>query len=318
MALKTVKKTSVAAMLETTQGTPVASSATDFFLAEEVTVTPTVEMNERNPYRQSLDLISTISGKRFVEVTLKTELKGSGAAGTEYDPLSALIQACAFDVTVAGGTSVTHVPVSDPSGAGMFGPGDSVTLEIYYQNRKHIIAGCMGNMKPVLEAGKICMIEFTLKGIYAAPTDASAGTETFNATQPPVLFSATLTLMGSATRIANKFEFDCGNEISERPDMNEATALKGFVITGRAPTGTCDPEVDDVANFDEWALMLANTEASTSLVLGGTAGNIITLTFPKTQIVGSGYGDRNGIRTAELALRFNQNAGDDWCSIVLT
>jgi hypothetical protein len=92
----------------------------------------------------------------------------------------------------------------------------------------------------------------------------------------------------------------------------------GFMISGRDPVGSCDPEMDSIANHPFMANLLAGTEAQSSIVIGATAGNIVTITLPKTQYMDIGYGDRDGILTGELALQFNQNAGDDWISIAMT
>ena len=52
--------------------------------------------------------------------------------------------------------------------------------------------------------------------------------------------------------------------------------------------------------------------------VGATAGNIVTITLPKTQYTDAPYGDRNGILTFDVGLQFNQNSGDDEISIVMT
>lgn len=314
---KLVRKTVIGVKTETTQGTPATLAATDFLLAEDVNIKPSVEMLDRNYYRTSLDSIASVAGKRLYDVTLKTELKGSGTAGTVYAPLDALIQACGFTSTPSAGVSVTYAPTSAAASSNFFGPGKSCTLEIYKDGIKHVVAGAMGNMKIVAEVTKYGYCEFTLKGVYAAPTDASAGTQTYLAQKPAVVVGASLSLAGLSA-IATKFEIDCGNEVVERPDLSAATGLKGFMISARKPVGSCDPEAETIATHPFWANILASTEASSSLVIGATAGNIVTITLPKTQYVDAPYGDRNSILTFDVSLQFNQNTGDDWVSIVMT
>ena len=314
---KLTRKTVLGAKTETTQGTPVAITATDFILVEEVSLTPSFDLIERNFYRTSLDRIKSISGKRWVELTFKTELKGSGAAGTAYTPLGALIQACGFTEAISAGVSVTYAPTSAPASGSFFGPGKSCSIEVYMDSDKHIISGCIGSVKLSAEVGKIAMLEFTFKGVYAEPTDAAPGTQTYNTLQPPVVINSTVSVMGTAL-ILNKFEVDVANEVTERLSVAATTGLMGFMITGRKPVGSIDPELDTVSAFNFWNKLSANTEASSSIVITGGAGNIITATLPKTQLTAIPYGDRNGIRTVEAGLQFNQNSGDDWLSLVFT
>lgn len=312
---KLVRKTVIGVKIETTQGTAATVGATDFMLAEDVQITPSVEMLERNYYRDSLDTIASVAGKRLYDISFKTELKGSGTAGTAYAPLGALIQACGF-LETDGASDVTYAPTS-AAVTNFFGPGKSVTIEIYKDGIKHVAAGCLGNMKIAAEVNKYAYCEFSMKGVYAAPTDATAGTQTYLAQKPAVVVGATLSLAGLSA-VASKLEIDCGNDVIERPDLSAATGLKGFMISGRKPVGSCDPEMETIAAHPFWANLLAGTEASTSIVIGATAGNIVTITLPKTQYTAAPYGDRNGILTFDLGLQFNRSTADDWCSIVFT
>lgn len=316
--MQLAKKTVIGVKAETTQGTAVAVTATDFILAEDVQWKPVGEMIDRNAERSSLDSLKSILGRYYVEVTFKTEVKASGSAGTAYAPLGAAIEACGFDESISAGVSVTYAPISSAPSANFLGPATSVSLEVYEDGLKHVVEGCVGNMKLVLVAGKIAFYEFTFRGEYAIPTDASPGTQTYLAALPPIVQSATLSLMGSAI-VAENFEIDCGNEIAERPDFNSAAGINGFLITGRKPVGTLDPESQaNVAAFPYWSKWTAGTEASTSIVVGATAGNITTITMPKTQIRELSYGDRNGMLVMPIGLQFNQSTGDDWIGIVQT
>jgi hypothetical protein len=314
---KLTRKTVIGVKTETTQGTPASLAATDFFLAEDVNIKPSVEMLDRNFYRTSLDSIASVAGKRLYELSFKTELKGSGTAGTIYAPIDALIQACGFTSTPSAGVSVTYAPSSAAASSSFFGPGKSCTFEVYRGGIKHIMAGAIGSMKISVEVNKYAMLEFSFKGVFATPSDNDPGTTTFLAQKPAVVVAASLSLAGLAA-IATKFDIDCANEVVERPDLSATTGLKGFMISGRKPSGSCDPEMETVAAHPFIANLLAGTEAQSSLVIGATAGNIVTITLPKTQYTGAGYGDRNGILTGDIPLQFNQSTGDDWMSMVMT
>ncbi len=315
--MKLVRKTVIGVKTETTQGTPATLAATDFMLAEDVNLKPSVEMLDRNYYRTSLSTVASVAGKRMYDLTFKTELKGSGTAGTAYAPIDACIQACGFTSTTVAVTSVTYAPTSAAASGNYYGPGKSATFEIYLDGIKHVVAGALGSMKISCEVNKYAYCEFTFKGIYAAPTDTAVGTTTYLAQKPAVVVGASLSLAGLSA-VATKFDIDMGVEVVERASLSASTGLLGFVISGRKPVGSCDPEMESIATHPFMANLLAATEASSSIVIGATAGNIVTITCPKTQYTGVGYGDRNGIRTGDISLQFNQNTGDDEISIVMT
>jgi len=125
----------VGAKVEATQNTAATLSATDYFLAEATDPEVIPEMLPRNYQRQSLDEIAKVLGHCWVKLKIKTELKGSGTAGSAYAPLSALLQSCGMTETVvasggikstavtAGGSGYTSsptvifTPVSGGSGA---------------------------------------------------------------------------------------------------------------------------------------------------------------------------------------------------------
>lgn len=315
--MKLVRKTVIGVKTETTQGTPATLAATDFMLAEDVNLKPSVEMLDRNYYRSSLSPLASVAGKRMYDLTFKTELKGSGTAGTAYAPLDACIVACGFTSTPSAGVSVTYALTSAAASANFYGPGKSATFEVYMDGIKHVVAGALGSMKISCEVNKYAYCEFTFKGLYAAPSDAAAPTQTYLAQKPAVVVSASLSLAGLSA-VATKFDIDMGVDVVERPSLSATTGLLGFVISGRKPVGSCDPEMETVAAHPFMANLLASTEASSSIVIGATAGNIVTITCPKTQYTGVGYGDRNGILTGDIPLQFNQSSGDDEVGIVMT
>lgn len=314
--MKYAMKTVIAIVTETTQGTPVSPAATDFILAEDVKIKPVVDLQKRDFGRVYLGPTPPIAGKRLYEVSFKTELKGSGVAGTVFSPLGAAIQACGFTET-DGASDVTYTPANVAASTNFYGPGKSCTIEVYKDSVKHIVAGCIGNVKLPLEAGKLCMLEFSFRGLYAVPTDAAPGTQTYLAVNPPIVQSASFVMQTLAAFIS-KLEIDTGNEIAERPSVNAASGLAGFVITRKNPAGSVDPEMESVATHDFFAKLLASTLGTVTAVVGGTAGNIITFTATKTQYIGLDYGDRNGLLTIPTNLQFNEDGSTNWCSIVFT
>jgi hypothetical protein len=314
---KLIKKQVVFVKQEATQGTAITMTATDALLVENLEYDPNFELVKRDFYRNSLDQLASMIGKRFARVKFRTELKGSGSAGTAYAPLGASIQATGMVETVSAGVSVTYAPTSAAASANYFGPGKSITIEWYMDGLKHVIAGCVGKKTLKCEAGKIAYIEFEFTGIYAEPTDTAAGTQTYNATKPPLVMGVTFSVH-TLSAVINSLSVEDGNEIGERPSAAAATAIAGFMIKGRAPMATIDPEMETVATHNFFNKVTTAAEASMSIAIGATAGNIITCTWPKSQYIGPKYAERNGILVMQMSVQLNQNAGDDYEAIVFT
>lgn len=113
--MKLTKIQALAVKQETTQGTAVAATATDFLPIESADININLEVLERDFRRGSLSNLSHIVGKRFVTVKFKTELKGSGVAGTVYTPLAAAIEASSLLQTAPVATNtVVSAPVTAP------------------------------------------------------------------------------------------------------------------------------------------------------------------------------------------------------------
>ena len=320
--MKLYKKQAIGIKQETTQGSAVTpSTSTDYLLVEDVQITIEKELLQRDYRRASLDKLSHVVGERSVKINFKRELAGSGTRGDAtiagYVGLDAALQACGVTSTSVASTTITYAPTSAAASANFYGPGKSVTIEVYKDGHKFIVAGCLGNVKLTLEEGKFGYWEFEFMGVYSAVTDASVPSPTFVNVSPPIIFGATISIQGFAA-ILSKFEMDFGNKISKRQDAASATGIKGFVITDRDPKGSIQIEAESVASHDFFAKLLASTEASSSIAIGSASGNIHTFTFPKTQYNDVQYQNRDNFLDFQIPLQFNQNTGDDWLSYVHT
>lgn len=315
------RRTVLGIKTETTQGTAVALSDTDFMLVSDLKVKPVAEGLMRDYYRSSLSPLAEIKGKRFFDVSFKTAVRNGGAAGTAYAPLSACLQACGLAETISAGVSVSYAPTSVAASANFFGPGKSATIKFYFEGNtggtEWISAGCLGNCKISLEAGKFGVYEFTFKGLYAEPTDAAFPSQTYVSTLEPIVQNSSLTVHTLAA-IASKFEIDFGNEVTERIDTRSAYGLMGYYISNRRLTGSFDPEFQNIATHNFLNKFMSMTEASASIVVGATAGNITTITMPKVQYNGAEPDDRGGRRILTVPFLGNGSSGDDEIGIVLT
>lgn len=97
---------------ETAQNTAIANAATDFLECYDFEGGPDSETLEMNPYRATLDRHSHVMGKKWQPLKFAIDIKGSGAAGTDYLPFSSILEACGFVKTVVATEGVQSVAVT--------------------------------------------------------------------------------------------------------------------------------------------------------------------------------------------------------------
>ncbi len=309
---------------EVTQNTAVVPAATDFFLAEDVQVKVVQQFVPREFKHLSLDKLAHILGSVYVDVSFKMQFMASGVKATPYAPLSTAFQASKMSETIVAATSITYAPISSRA-AGFFTIGKSCTLEYYegatltQQGIKKIIKGCVasGGPKITLEVDKYPMVEFSFRGLYTAWTDSVAPAITYLAVNPPKVENLNFTAQGFAA-IITKLEIDLGCVATMRKDASSPDGVKGFATLDWNPKGSFDPEGELMATESFIAKMRSGVEGQISAALGSVAGQITTITMPKTQYEVPDPAERDGMRTYQLPYKINQNAGDDCLTIVQT
>ncbi|MEM5789840.1 MAG: phage tail tube protein, partial [Syntrophobacteraceae bacterium] len=281
------RKSVVLAKIEANYGVdPTPTPIANALLVSDVDVKPAGEMVQRNYMKSSLSQLPFVRGIRSVDVSFKTELKGTGTRGVlpAYGWEGVLFRACGMSEVVNAATSIIWAPVSTAL--------ESVTLYVYKDGVFHKILGCVGSFKLLVEVGKYVVVEWTFRGLYAAPVDATPAAQTFSAVQPPVVLNAGFTL-GAYAAILEKVEIDINNAIGMRRSMNASTGVLGFSVVGREPQGSCDPEAVTEATYAFWNKRETAAVAAMNIgPLGATSGNIITIAAPKVQEREVGYGDR--------------------------
>lgn len=273
------------AKTETTYGTdPTPTVSANAILTMDVKVKENFEPIERDVQILSMTRKQNIGAKRFVEITFKTELYGSGSVALP-PRIGALLKAAAMSETISSGTAVTYAPASSSL--------SSCTIWVEMDGVLHKANGCVGTFKVNAEAGKQAVVDWTFNGIYNAPTDASLGTPTFESTVdlPPLVKSAGLTL-NSVALVVNAFTLDMGNTIAQRPSVNAAFAIAGFHVTDRKPVATIDPESELIAVYD-YRTDILTTPRNLHLNVGSTVGNKLLINIPKFNTTDIEYGDRD-------------------------
>lgn len=254
---------------------------------------------------------ATLVANKRVSVTFDVELAGSGTAGTA-PAFGPLLKSCGLSETVVAATSVTYAGVSSSF--------DSSTLYCFYDGTRHKITGARGTVSFNLTAGQFATASFNLIGIYNAP-DNTALSGSFTVANQAAAIEVNDTNMTTATfhsvtgaRIES-FDLAVNNEVIYK----ETASSQEVLITNRAPGGTAVIEAPAVGATDYFAKAVGVTTAGTTLVLGATGGNIVTLAAAQTDITGVSYGDTNGVISLSMPyLALPTTSGNDEFSLAFT
>ena len=173
---------------------------------------------------------------------------------------------------------------------------------IYYNNDGvlHKITGARGTFTITGSVGEIPVIEFTMMGIYNAPTDTAAPTATYTNQASPLILKADNTSAFAVYGYAGclmEFSFDIANETLYRELVG---CTKEVIITTRAAEGEMKIEAPTIAQYDFFTAALASTTGAVTLIQGTTAGNRVTIVLPSISLANPAYEDEDGIQMLGL------------------
>src|SRR5215813_913301 len=288
--------------VETTFGVdPVPTPATNAVLIYDLTMTVDGRVLNRQTLDSSLSRRPHVIGRKLVNLSFRTEVKGSGTAGTPPE-WGILMRASGFAETISAGVKVGYNPISTGF--------ESITAYIYWDGTLTKVTGMFLDWELTAAAGEYATIQWRGQGVYNDPTDAAIPSgSVFQTTKPPMVQSALLTLGAFSTGVIQALSLRGGNQLAERPDLNSPEGFKGTLFTGREITGSVNPEAVTEATHPFWANFKAGTEVAMTAQFGSVAGNTIKInTAPKVQYGAPNFGDRNGIRTYEVPIFLNRSA----------
>ena len=309
------RKKFLIAKIETTYGTdPSPVGGSDAVQVTNLEVTPIESDNVQAASYQGFlgnSTRGTLVANKRVSVTFDVELSGSGTAGTA-PAFGPLLKSCGLSETIASSTSVTYAPVSSSF--------SSATIYCFYDGTRHKITGARGTVSFNLTAGQFAVASFQFIGIYNAP-DGTALSGSFTVANQAAAIEVndtnvtTATFHGVTSSRIESFDMALNNELLYK----ETASSQEVLITNRAPGGTAVIEAPAVGTTDFFAKAVAAATGSTSLVLGATAGNIVTVNAAQTDITGCSYADTNGVIALSMPyLALPTTAGNNEMSLVFT
>lgn len=311
MALLTRKRL-LLAKAESTYGTDSSPAGTDAILVRELEITPlqsdTVERELVRPY---LGAAQTLLANTRVEITFQVELAGSGTAGTA-PAYGSILKACGFSETVVSSTSVTYAPVSSSF--------SSVSIYYNVDGVRHKLTGCRGTFTLNGTVGEIPYIEFTMTGIYNAPTDTALPSATYSNQAVPLVFkngNTTSFELLSYAGCLQSVELDLGNEVAYRELVG---CTKEVLITDRKVTGTVMIEAVALATKNYFTAALSDSSlGNLQFTHGTTGGNIVTVSSSTIDVGDVSYDDQDGITMLSVpVVAVPSGSGNNEVSVVFT
>jgi len=305
----------IAGKLEATPGTAETLAGAD---ASAVIADPSVDENidliERDFLSADYSKFSPLIGVKDRRIKFRTELKGSGTAGTPPSA-NAYLEACGLTVTNVPVVSDTYTPNSGLK---------TITIARWLKDNasgavRKMIKGAKGSFSLEAEIGGPMYAIFDFLGQYLDVTDTAvpAGI-TLDTLKPPQLLAVTFTI-GGYTPLISKITINGGQVVSLGSDISTgATHGKTIAdITDRNIEVSFDAEMTSVSAHDWYGKLRDGTEAALSLQMGGTAGNRFTIACPKLQYIGATEGERDNKAIVNVTARANRDsAGNDEFSIL--
>jgi len=226
--------------------------------------------------------------------------------------------------TVTGGTSAATGAVTNLAPGLMYRPKTydvdimpSASVRFYKDAILHKIAGVVGTWSLTAEVGKLAYLEFELSGLWVDPEDGAIPSLTLADLTGPQALAMGMRI-GTYTPVANALKLSLGAKIEKRNDLNGPDGLIGFVITGREPSGSLDPETDTLANYNPWAAWKSGTKFRLNGYLGSEAGNRWAVHVGQAQCTELKYGERTGLVTYDKTFApCQERLGDDELRLVL-
>ena len=279
---------------ETTTGTAETLSAADATtVVQDREVQYDIQMVRRQQ-QGGFGYHKSVPGARMATLPFTVHAHGNGATG--LPAWSTLLEACGF--TESAGTYTLSAGTSTAT----------MTMGLQEDGRVHSVAGAAGTFSFEAASGNPVPFNFEFTGKVFEPQAQSLFSPTYNNTLPPRFAAATLTVGGTAYKVATA-GFNLNGEVTMREDATadddagrsgDGTGYHAAQVVNVDPVFTIDPEAAASSLWYE-ELMDADTLAL-SMILGADSNNTITIGASALQVRSAQPGDRNGliVDTTEL------------------
>lgn len=182
-------------------------------------------------------------------------------------------------------------------------------IQMHRDGVRYIARRCRGSLSFDWQAGKFSAVTLQLKSLYERPSDQTLPNAAFSELLPPVAGNAGLVVgdypEGAGT--VEKLSFQLGNDVQPVPDMNSPDGRNSFRIVRRSPTGSVDPDVTELAQFDPFEDWEKGELQTIYASLGSEPGNTISVLIGGCQYTGITDRERAGLDVYDLSFRATGN-----------
>lgn len=297
MTQRASRLTALLGIIETTYGTLATGwGATDAVLCVEP---PTIDFEQENVARNLvlpwMGSSEEIPGRSRARVKFKTELVGSGVAGTP-PAWGRWLRACGFSETIVAGVCVKYTTVSEGF--------DSVSMRFHKSGARYTSQGARGNVALKLDGYGIPLLEFDMMGYNNQPVAASQPSIDLSAYVDPQVVNtansgsfkmdptleASGALSGGTAIPFSSLSWNLNNKLVHRSVVD----AEGIAIGDHAVTGKTVVALEAAAEVAWWNEVMAVTNRGFGFTHGTTAGKKITVHAPRVQRLSPSHVDDQG------------------------
>lgn len=294
--------------IEDTYGEDIMPTVADAIIGSNVAFTP-IEGEEVSrdlmlPYLGNQGIV--LAGQ-YGRVEFDVEIAGAGAAGT-VPKYGSILRAAGMAETVTAVTKVEYTIIEDDVESG--------SLYFLHDGVQHILLGCQTNIAPSFAPSAIPRFRVTCLGLLGTITDVALMPAVSTAgwiTPLHVSKANTVLTMHGWTAVAESISFDLGNTLTPRMLIGDELIM----ISDRKSSGSAVVEARKLATINWFERVQNRTRDLTSVVHGKTAGNIVEVVQPYTEIGKPSPGQTNGIMNYTLPILACPSVGRDEMKIIV-
>jgi hypothetical protein len=292
--------------MESTYGVDsVPTNLANVIVAQNVDINPLeMETDDYTPVSDTFGSNEMIVGAVWSTISFDVLLCGGGTPLGTPPNHGPLLRACGWAQTVHGTTDVTYGLVSKGE--------ESICMYYYMDGVLQKMLGIRGSISENWQARKAPRMTFKGIGLNVPMIDAALPVPTLPTIPRPMAMNkanTVLTIGGYAARLSS-FTIDQNNDVQYR----NLTGREDVSIVGRNMSGKVVVELPLVAEKDflgAAGLCTLATPSAMSIVHGTAAGNIITRTLPRVQLMKPKPRVEQGVLMLECDLHIARNAGND-------
>lgn len=206
------------------------------------------------------------------------------------------------DVITGSTSSATATASADGVDALIYRPTSlesemkTITVHDYEDGRRKIATYVRGSGTIDTSVNAFTTFDFSLMGIYNAPSDTALISGSVACAAPAVNGATVAVGSVDMTKIAvAKVSLDMGREVNAVDDLQSTDGIRAFDIGNAAPTGELTVTIPTLSDFNPYTYVTSSTQFKLYWQIGSTAGARVRFCVPNAQLSAVNEGEANGI-----------------------